>query len=396
LHADLQQRRTALEARESSARAALARLDAEHEVPAALGEITLAAWVVTHVPELPVTEHFAWITGWCAARDDRGLRAALDQQGLHYLLRMTDAPAGTVAPSVLHNPRWARPFETMTGMMGVPAAGDADPSLLVAILAPLMFGFMFGDVAQGAIVALAGFFLGRRMPALRLLLPGGLVAIVFGLAFGSVFAREDVVPALWLHPLSQPLPVLVVALGFGVLTLVLGLVLDALQYFWRGQLRRWLLCDAGLLVAYLGLVGAAIDLSALWLLPLGIAWSLAGAAVNTPATRIAAVGGAAGEFVERLLQLGVNTVSFVRVGAFALAHAGLCSAIVGMAEAAGSGYWPVLIIGNAAIIALEGLVVSIQTTRLVLFEFFIRFLTARGRPFQPLTPPPASLPGGSP
>ena len=396
LRANLQQRRTALDTRESSARAALARLDAEHEVPAALGEVALAAWVVTHVPELPVTEHFAWITGWCAARDDCGLRAALDQQGLHYLLRMTDAPAGTVAPSVLRNPRWARPFETMTGMMGVPAAGDADPSLLVAILAPLMFGFMFGDVAQGAIVALAGFFLGKRVPALRLLLPGGLVAIVFGFAFGSVFAREDVVPALWLHPLSQPLPVLAAALGFGVVMLVLGLALDALQYFWRGQLRHWLLCDAGYLVAYLGLVGAAIDLSALWLLPLGISWALAGAAFTTPAARIAAVGRAAGECVERLLQLGVNTVSFVRVGAFALAHAGLCSAIVGMAEAAGPGYWPVLIIGNAAIIALEGLVVSIQTTRLVLFEFFIRFLTARGRRFEPLTPPPSSLPGGTP
>jgi V/A-type H+-transporting ATPase subunit I len=39
-------------------------------------------------------------------------------------------------------------------------------------------------------------------------------------------------------------------------------------------------------------------------------------------------------------------------------------------------------------------VVSIQTTRLVLFEFFVRFLTAQGRPFVPLTPPPASTPGG--
>ena len=140
----------------------------------------------------------------------------------------------------------------------------------------------------------------------------------------------------------------------------------------------------------------SLDLRALWALPLGIAWSLAGAALVAPADRAAPSGQAAGECVERLLQLGVNTVSFVRVGAFALAHAGLCSAVVGMAEAAGPGYWPVLIIGNAAIIALEGLVVSIQTTRLVLFEFFIRFLTARGRPFEPLTPPPASLPGGTP
>jgi hypothetical protein len=32
----------------------------------------------------------------------------------------------------------------------------------------------------------------------------------------------------------------------------------------------------------------------------------------------------------------------------------------------------------------------------VLFEFFVRFLTARGRLFEPLTPPPAPLPGGPP
>lgn len=396
LPADLQRRRTAIDARTNVARAALAALDAEHGIAAALGEMALAAWVVAHVPELPVTEHFAWITGWCSARDDAGLRAALDAQGLHYLLRLADAPAGAVAPSVLRNPRWARPFETVTGMMGVPAAGDADPSLLVAILAPLMFGFMFGDVVQGAVVAVAGLALGRRMPALRLLLPGGLAAVAFGFAFGSVFAREDIIPALWLHPLAQPLPVLAVALGFGIIVLTLGLALDALQSFWRGRLRHWLLCDSGLLLAYAGVVGAVLDVRALWLLPAGIAASLAGAAVAEPQGRIAAVGVAAGEFVERLLQLSVNTISFVRVGAFALAHAGLCSAIVGMAEAAGAGYWPVLIVGNAAIIALEGLVVSIQTTRLVLFEFFIRFLTARGRPFEPLTPPPATLSGGLP
>jgi V/A-type H+-transporting ATPase subunit I len=108
-----------------------------------------------------------------------------------------------------------------------------------------------------------------------------------------------------------------------------------------------------------------------------------------------AVAQTAGSSVERILQMAVNTVSFVRIGAFALAHAGLCAAVVGMAEASGPGYWPVLIIGNAAIIALEGLVVSIQTTRLVLFEFFIRFLTARGRAFVPLAPPPNSFAGGS-
>ena len=81
----------------------------EHGLAAALGELALAAWLVTHVPELPVTEHFAWVTGWCADPDDARLRAALDARDLHYLLRFTPAPEDAVPPSVLRNPAWARP-----------------------------------------------------------------------------------------------------------------------------------------------------------------------------------------------------------------------------------------------------------------------------------------------
>jgi V/A-type H+/Na+-transporting ATPase subunit I len=254
-------------------------------------------------------------------------------------------------------------------------------------VAPLMFGFMFGDVVQGLIVAVAGFLLRNRMPTLRLLVPGGLMAVAFGLAFGSVFAREDVIPALWLHPLAEPLTVLGTALGFGVLVILVGLLLNALQFHWRGELGDWFAADAGLLVAYLGVVGTVFDARLLWAFPIGLAWTLAGSALIAQGDRLKALGQAAGETLERLLQLGVNTVSFVRVGAFALAHAGLSTAVVGIAEAAGPAYWPVLVLGNAAIIALEGLVVGIQTTRLILFEFFIRFLSARGRPFEPLLPP---------
>lgn len=395
LGATFKARREALQKRQEVALASLARLDASYGLAAALGQLAVGAWIVAHVPELPVTEHFAWVTGWCASQDDAALRQALEARDLHYLLRFTPAPAGETAPTVLRNPRWARPFETVTGMMGVPATGEADPSVLVAIFAPLMFGFMFGDVAQGAIVAVAGYWFGKKLPALRLLMSGGVVAMVFGLLFGSVFAREDIIPALWLHPLEQPLPVLKVALGFGVTVILVGLLLDALQRAWHREFRDWLQSDAGILLAYLGIAGAAITTQALWGLPIGVVWALLGAAAVGGRNRLEAVAQMAGSSLERILQMAVNTVSFVRIGAFALAHAGLCAAVVGMAEASGPGYWPVLIIGNAAIIALEGLVVSIQTTRLVLFEFFIRFLTARGRAFVPLAPPPNSLAGGS-
>jgi V/A-type H+-transporting ATPase subunit I len=132
----------------------------------------------------------------------------------------------------------------------------------------------------------------------------------------------------------------------------------------------------------------------LWLAPLAAAWYLLGALLTAPAHRLAALGRAAAQFVERGLQLFVNTLSFARVGAFALAHAGLSAAVVGLGEAAGgAGYWLVLVVGNVLILALEGLVVGIQTTRLLLFEFFARFLRGTGRAFRPLAPPFAA--GGS-
>jgi V/A-type H+/Na+-transporting ATPase subunit I len=386
-------RRESMAQRGQSARASLDELGSQHRLPEALGELALAAWLVTHVPELPVTEHFAWVTGWSADVDDRRLKAALDARGLHYLLRVTPAPPGSEPPSVLRNPAWARPFEVFAGLMGVPGTRDADPSVVVALLAPLMFGYMFGDVLQGLAVVVAGFVLRNRLPALRVLVPGGIVAIAFGFAFGSMLAREDLIPALWVRPLEQPLLVLGTALVFGAVVLTIGQLLNALQYVWRGEFLKWLATEAGTLFAYLGLVGTALDARALWGLPIGLAWAMAGPALVTRQDRFGAVGRAVGEVAEHMLQLGVNTVSFVRVGAFALAHAGLCTAVVGMAQAAGPGYWPVLLLGNAAIVGLEGLVVSIQTTRLILFEFFIRFLTARGRAFEPL---PSPVPPSSP
>ena len=76
----------------------------------------------------------------------------------------------------------------------------------------------------------------------------------------------------------------------------------------------------------------------------------------------------------------------------ALAHAGLAMVIVISATAAGhpSLHGVILLLGNVLIIILEGLVVSIQVTRLVLFEFFIRFLRGEGRRFRPLAAPPPS------
>ena len=188
---------------------------------------------------------------------------------------------------------------------------------------------------------------------------------------------------------------LFVPMAAGAVLLLLGMCLDALQAHWQRKGRYWWETAAGFVLCYLALLGSMREPRLLWLALGGALWFVAGHALVSAGRRFAAAGGAAVEFLESMLQLIVNTISFVRVGAFALAHAGLSMAVVGLAYASRSIFFTaiILVLGNVLIIALEGLVVSVQTTRLVLFEFFVRFLHAEGRPFRPLaplftTPPP--------
>jgi V/A-type H+-transporting ATPase subunit I len=204
-----------------------------------------------------------------------------------------------------------------------------------------------------------------------------------------VFGVHTLVPALWLHPLDAPLTVLLVPLAGGAVLLTLGLGLNALEAWWRGQWRLWLLTDAALIVVYLGLLAAFVAPAALLVAAAGALYFCAGHMAH--ARRLTAAFSAFGELIEKTLQILVNTLSFARVGAFALAHAGLSSAIVALMDAADSSIAKalVLVIGNVVVIVLEALVVSIQTTRLVLFEFFTRFMQGQGRAFRPLPAPPS-------
>jgi V/A-type H+-transporting ATPase subunit I len=371
--------------------ASAAQLDALSErlaIAAALADIALIEWLNDHAKELYGSDHLAWVTGWTSDIGGDALRRALDASGVRYILHVLDAPAEMNAPLVLHNPGWAQAFEVFARMLGTPGRYESDPSQLLAIIASSLFGFMFGDVGQGAVICLVGIALRKRVPLARMLVPGGIMAMVFGALFGSVFCREDVIPALWLRPMDDPIRILLAAVIVGVAIITIGLVLDAIQMHWRGEASRWWAQRAGLLAGYAGLLSSVLRTEGLVVAGVGAAWFIVGAAALTPQGRWRAMSQAAGEFVEQSLRLLVNTVSFARIGAFALAHAGLSVAIGAMAQAGGRvTYWLVLVAGNILVLGLEGLVVSIQTTRLLLFEFFIRFLTGAGREFKPLPPP---------
>jgi len=86
-------------------------------------------------------------------------------------------------------------------------------------------------------------------------------------------------------------------------------------------------------------------------------------------------------------------VSFLRVGAFSLSHAVLSFVVFttsemmhkGLPVVGGIGRWGIVVIGNVIIMALEGMVVTIQVMRLQYYEFFSKFFTETGRAWKPFS-----------
>jgi len=333
----------------------------------------------------PPRRIYARITGWTS--DPAGLASCIERARARAVVHFPEAPETLQAPLILRNPGWIQPFEIFARLVGMPGRFSADPSGLLVFVAPILFGYMFGDVIQGLVLIVIGLALQWRWPMLRLLVAGGLAAMLFGFVFGAAGGIHGAVPALWVDPLDDPLPVLLVPIAFGGALLTLGLALTGLAAYWRGKLGDWLRCDAGFVAVYVGVLLALVH-------PAGQVLAAAGLAIHVLGRlrrerRIGSVFASIGELIEKLAQISINTLSFVRVGAFALAHAGLSSALASLVNAADSSvtYVLLLVAGNAVIIVIEVLVASIQTTRLVLFEFFTRFFETTGREFHPSPPP---------
>ncbi len=363
-------------------------LGAQHELGAALSAAERLQWVIENVHALESGALFCWITGWTSELSGDRLAQALERSGARAILRYPPAPPATVAPLILDNPAWARPFEIFSRALGMPERNEADPTALLAIVVPVIFGYMFGDMGQGLVITVVGFAMRTKWPLARLFIAGGIGATIFGALFGSAFSLQSVVRPLWLDPLADPLTVLLVPLCGGAALLTLGLLLNAVEAYWRGELRGWFCSEVWLAIVYVALFVGIVRPDAFLVAAFSAAAFCLGRAAA--ARKISAGFVAIAEVVERTLQILINTLSFARVGAFALAHAGLSSAIVALMDACSSFVAKalVLVVGNVLVLVLEGMVVAIQTTRLMLFEFFTRFLVAPGRMFCPLPAPP--------
>ena len=345
-----------------------------------------------------------YIVGWIPTSELKELLPKLSKEkDLRYVVKSHDEVA-TLPPTKLKNMKIFKPFEEIVKMYGIPNYNENDPTVFVAITAFLMFGFMFGDIGHGLIFFIIGLWMARKKMALGpVFSAGGISSMIFGLLYGSVFGLEDVIPALLIRPMDNIQTMLILGIAFGVIMIITTMFLnirnglkqkdDEKIYFDTNGFAGLIFYIAVLIIAIYYLISgkmlaSGIVLSIFVIIPLlaiMFKQNLAKMIFKKKIKEESSMSEKVFEIIEVLLSFMSNTISFVRVAAFAINHVGLSLAVYVLSSmATGAGNLLIVLIGNALIIVLEGLIVSIQVLRLEFYELFSRFYSGDGREYEPL------------
>ncbi len=370
-----------------------------------------------------------YLSGWVPHRDVRRLQkelADISDEGI-----LIEAGAFITAqdaehhepkvPTKLSHPSFLRPFAGLVTNFGIPGYSDIDPTPFASIAFLAMFGIMFADVGHGGVLLLLGLF-GALYPspqfkpirnmAVFLACCGG-ASIIFGFVFGSIFGMEGLVEPLWfsLKGMENPDAVkrmLGFGIFFGVGILSLGILLNIAQSFMKRNFRdaffgQWgifsiLFYWAAALLVYLVFTKRQVSwdkillvVTVLFLLPI---------ILREPVSRLMGKKREHGEeaaegiivagfhIYEMFMSYLANTLSYIRIAAFNMSHAGLMVASYKLTEQLGGGNFllslPSNIMANVFVMMLEGLIVAIQCMRLEYYEFFSKFFTGEGIEYKPM------------
>ncbi|MBW7573547.1 V-type ATP synthase subunit I [Caproiciproducens faecalis] len=361
------------------------------------------------------------LTGWIPADQETYFKKELDKvESLNYTFEGAEEELLHSPPVELKNKKVFRPFEFFVDMYGLPCYDEVDPTPFVALTYFLLFGIMFGDLGQGLCVSLIGWYMWKKkqMKLGRILIPCGVSSGIFGLVFGSVFGFENALDPIYraLGFAEKPVEVMkpattnmiiYSAVGIGVILVILAILINIYSSLKRKHYENALFGPNGVagFIFYTALVaGFGGQVAFGWqivsptyvlcfiILPIAVMFFrevLGGLVERKPDWKPEKWG----DFImqnffevfEFLLSFATNTMSFLRVGAFVLVHAGMMLVVFTLAGMSGGiGYVLIVMIGNVFVMALEGLLVGIQVLRLEFYEMFSRFFDGGGRPFNPV------------
>ena len=392
---------------------------------------------------LESTEFVYRITGWIPAFLIRKVMKDLDEltqsrAGIREFLP-TEVPSvisgQEKVPVQVKHGKIVSNFERMIFSYGSPLYGTIDPTPFVALFFTVLFGIMFGDAGQGLCFLIIGILCCLK----KIKISGwekfggifcciGISSTIMGLLTGEFFANETLLrpfalwvtglfgtphaPILHMMPSSDPASItrmfaffgFTISIGFIINSC--GLIINIINQFSLRRIRKALFGKTGIsgAVFFWYVIIFAVRVALFKHAPAAYDWVIISVSLFLTACSeifqrlvdgerpilenglFSAVIGAVVEIIEVISSYLSNTVSFVRVGAFALAHAVLGYIINTFVELApGAGGIAVAILGNAIVVVLEGMIVAIQVVRLQYYEFFSKFFSETGREFKPFS-----------
>jgi len=319
-------------------------------------------------------------------------------------------------PTLVRHNRFVRPFEEITKLYGLPHYDELDPTPIIALTFPLIFGLMFGDIGHGLVLLIGGLLFGfliKNQSGIKnvcwILAACGLGAIFAGFLFGEFFGLQVFAP-IWFNPFDNVLMFLIFSLFVGIIQIMSGLALELIDHALKRNLMDILLTSIPKIAFYAGSVyliatyqlnfGAWLSGPILFALVPFLVFAFGKTAVfaiSKASWRSINIQKDPVTFSERLFESGdlvtrllSNTMSYTRILALLMAHWALIMATYSIAGLAADGSLlglvasgVIIVGGNIFVIALEGLIVFIHSLRLHFYEWFSKFYQGTGTPFSP-------------
>lgn len=326
-------------------------------------------------------------------------------------------------PTLQRNPKRLKMFESIIRFYSLPENAEVDPTLIIAFVFPIFFGFMTGDFGFGIAVILLSLFIihrvdhGGKFPLpkkltrfvlsiftpyqlkglAKVLLPGGIAAIISGIIFNEFFGFQ-ILPAnilgysiSYINPLTYTPKMLLITGYIGLFMVLLGLVIGIYDETLYGEIRHaigkvgWILFITGVATLGLGLLRRAPLSFSSVPFDIEVAIILAGIVIIGVAEKPLGL-------VE-LPSIISHVVSYTRIVGILLASVVLTLLINSFfTYTLGD---PVLIVVGILVLILGQLFTfilavvesTIQGVRLIYVEFFSKFYHGNGRPFSPFGTP---------
>jgi len=354
------------------------------------------------------TSHTFVLKGWIPAESVETFSKNLSNITSNYYVSFEDPEPEEEFPVALRNNAFVEPFEVVTNLYSIPNSRELDPNAYMAPFFATLFGIMLGDAGYGLILAIVAYFAIRKMKLygdtgklVRLMIWTGISTVIWGALLGSWFGDIGTrlgIPTILFNPMDEPIGMLLLCFGIGVIHLFAGMAINAYKSIRSGHILDAIF-DQGLwFIFYLGLItlgiGAVAGLNGLF--QVGKVLSIVGA-VGLVLTQGRDKKNIIAKFLSGVLSLYnvsgflSDVLSYSRL--FAL---GLTTGVIGMVVNQLGGMlgtswigWVfaaiIFAFGHIFNIAINVLGSFVHSSRLQYIEFYGKFYEGGGKAFNPLT-----------